>query len=136
MAVVDVYARAAYLSSGLAPAYVPKMDNALFEQGTELVCMASNFTPTAGDTSGSTYRVWANVDSNLVPIMICIASDALAGFTSASLGLYLPKNGVVVSANLLANAFTLANAITSLNPKVALDGLANVGLANVGKKLW
>jgi hypothetical protein len=50
--------------------------------------------------------------------------------------LYLPKNGAVVLANVLANAFTLAAAITSLNPKVALDGLAAVGLANVGKKLW
>lgn len=133
MAVVNVYVQTNNLNSPSGTLITP--DNPLYETGTKTLLLKALFQPGSTDSNGSVYRLWANVPTTYVPAMICIASDALAGTTSASLGVYLPNGGAVVSAALFCSAISLATAITTLDPRYAIDGLAAIGLANSGMSL-
>lgn len=132
MAVVNYYVSTFLDATGK----LIKMDNSLMEQGSQYFILQSLFAATAGDSDGSIYRVFANVPAHYVPIWGTIANDAMAGFTSASLGLYLPSLGAVKSANCFMSAISMAAATTSANPKTAIDAFQSMTIANATKKLW
>lgn len=113
-----------------------KMDNSLSEQGSQLFICQSFFATLGTDGDGSIYRIFANVPANYVPLWGTIANDAMAGFTSASLGLYLPNLGAVKSANCFMSAISMAAATTSTSPKTAIDALQSMTIANTTKKLF
>lgn len=135
MAVVDLYVDTTKFTANA----VQKLQS-MSNTGTEFVHMFMTFAVDPTDSATSVYRLFKELDPNLIPVEFCLASAALTGGTSYSLGLYRtssPGNaGAVLSANVFMNAQTLITAITSLNPKVAIDALANVGIANMGRKLY
>lgn len=132
MAVVNYYVDTTKISGNV----VSKLQS-MSNVGTDLVHMMIVFDVAATDSATSTYRLFKELDPSLIPVEICIGCTALTGGTSYSLGLYRPGlTGAVLSANVFMNAQTLAVAVASLNPKTALDGLANVGVANMHRKLY
>src|SRR5882672_7811086 len=108
--------------------------------GAKCVVMATSFSILAADSSGSIYRLFQNVDANLIPLQLWIACSAITGSSVADFGLYLPNLSTVtqpVSGGeaVFGSALTLAAAIASLDPKTALDGMqtafATTGLLKV-----
>lgn len=102
------------------------------------------------DSDGSIYRL-ITLPSTAIIHSILIANDAMAGFTSFGIGLYLPNlpqlglNGAAISAALFVAAGTLATARNSLTPGVALEGMsalnpqalnATSGVSNCVSKLF
>ncbi len=95
----------------------------------------ATFETAAADDNDSVYRVFKNVDPNLIPVRLAIACDAIAGFTDCNVGLYAPTEagGAVVDDNCLADALNLSAGYSRI---LALDGLAAVDLADAKKRLW
>ncbi len=95
----------------------------------------ATFETAAADDNDSVYRLFKNVDPNLIPVRLALANDAIAGFTDANVGLYQPleAGGVVVDDNCLADALDFSSAHSRI---LALDGLAAVDLADAKKTLW
>lgn len=128
-----------------APAYTPKLQNAVKAQGRKMLSLVTSWTFAAGDSDGSIYRLFPSVPSDYIFLGMFLANDAIAGFTVADFGLYLPgtaiapSSGAVVSDAIFASALSLAVAHNSFTPGTALDcGTAIVPqtTANANKRLW
>jgi len=87
------------------------------------------FTIAASDSAASVYRIFKNLNANIIPLRIMVANTAMAGTTSVNLGLYLPNFGAIVgTGSQFLSAATLATARASLNPQIALDGMTQVSI--------
>lgn len=82
--------------------------------------------PAAADDDGSTYLIAKSVPSSFRPVSITVQTTAITGGTDYELGVYNSRTGAVVSKGLFMTGQTLASASR------ALDGLANVSLADLG----
>jgi hypothetical protein len=93
--------------------------------GSDLRVMIETVSMLAADDNDSVYRVFPNVDSNIVPLFAAYGTAGIAGLTDVDLGLHHvnDEDCLVATKDLSA-----AVALTTLN----LCGT----LANVGKKLW
>src|SRR5579859_5906900 len=97
--------------------------------GAKCVIMATSFVILSTDNNGSIYRLFQNVDANLIPLQAWIATTANTAGTSYGLGLYLPNLSTVTQpasggATIFMSGQTFASAAASLDPKTALDGMA------------
>ena len=134
MAVVNQYVQNTFIG---ANGLLLKMDPmTLREQGAGDFTLQALFAIAATDTTGSIYRIFANVPANYVPIWGTIANDAMAGLTSASLGLYSPLLGAVKAIGCFMTNISMAAATTSASPKTAIDAFQSITLANSQQKLW
>lgn len=133
MAVID-----AYVSPFALGNTVSRPDKAInANTGAECYWLYNTFAKAAGDSDTSKWRLFRNLDANLIPVMIVLACDALAGFTSASLGLYKPDvGGAADAAACFMSAVSIAAGAASLNPKTAFDGMAAVGHNLYGRRLF
>lgn len=131
MAVVDIYCSP--YTSGLG---VSRPEKTIHAQGAETFVLYNTVEKAAGDSDTSKWRFFKNLDGNLIPLWIAFANDALAGFTSASIGLYTPNGGAVVSVNCFMSAVSIAAGKTTLCPGLAFDGMAAVAIENYGKRLF
>lgn len=133
MAVID-----AYVSPNASGNTVSKPDKAInANTGAECFWLYNTFAKAAGDSDTSKWRLFRNLDANLIPIMIMVAGDAIAGFTSASLGLYVPDvGGAAKAAACFMSAVNIAAGAASLNPKTAFDGMVAVGHNLYGRRLF
>lgn len=132
MAVVNYYVDTTKIT-GDAVQKLQSMSNV----GSEIVHMFITFEVLATDSATSTYRLFKELDPNLIPIEICIGCDALTSGTSYSLGLYRTGTaGAVINAACFMLNQTLASAVASLNPKTAIDGMSAVNIASYGNKLY
>lgn len=88
----------------------------------------------AADDDGSVYRFFKDVPSNLIPLEITVACDAITGGTDYDFGLYkVGVGGAAVDADVLMDGQTLASALTRATGHQL--GLANVNIADAGKTL-
>lgn len=90
----------------------------------------------ATNDDGSIYRVVKNIHPDVILTNIKFWNDALTGFTSASLGLYLPlaEGGAIIGSG---NQFMSAVDISSAHVHNAnLDGMSACDVASLGNKIF
>lgn len=92
---------------------------------------AVTFEVAAADDDTSIFKL-ARINANMIPIDIKINCDAMTGSTSWDLGFYY-EDGVVADANILMAAADL-NAGKALGSEQ--NGLADLGVANIGKRVY
>lgn len=131
MAVEDKYA-----SSFISGNVVNKLLNTIHAHGAEVKIAYQKIDIAAADDDGSKYRLFKNVEPNLIPIMAMVANTAITAGTSYSLGLYKTDLGAVINKDLFATGMDMSVAAASLNPKTAKDGLAALTPANYGRRLF
>jgi hypothetical protein len=110
------------------------VSSAFGSEGTPVICMVQTFETEAADDAGSIYRLFKNLDPNLIPVKIEIACDAIAGATDMDLGLYenLDDGGAVVDQDILMASVNLSAGYLWAAAK---DGLVTVGVEKVGYNL-
>lgn len=132
MAVEDKYVDTTNITGNV----VLKLQRAIAAQGAQLVVLQTTFEVAAADSDGSVYRVFKNVDPNLVPLFCAIGNDAITAGTDYGLGLYKPNLGVVINKDAFAANMDMSAAAASLNPKTGKDGMAGVDIANCQKRIF
>lgn len=131
MAVLDKYIDSNINSAG----YVDKLLKALNSAGGAGIRAAfATFEVAAADSDGSVYRIFKDVDCNVIPLLVLIGNDAITAGNDWDLGIYKPGLGVVVDKDLLLDGGDLSSA-HALSSAAALSGLSAVDLAAVGKSL-
>lgn len=121
-----------YVNSDVAAG---KKVNSAFNEGQNRVTMVCTFEVAAADDDGSVYRLFKNVNPDLIPVAITIFNDAIAGATDYELGLYEPLEvgGAAIDIDCLMGT----EDINAGNPRSsAVDGLSAVAIENVQKKLY
>lgn len=112
MAVVDKYAnpveqsaKASALGVGIPKA---RTISVFGGRGEEVMEMIQIVTITAGDQSGSVYRLFNSIPAKYYLEDVVILNPAVAGATDVDLGFYLPFFGKVVNQNVLGDALDLS----------------------------
>jgi hypothetical protein len=93
----------------------------------------ATFETAAADDNDSVYRVFKNVDPNLIPVSMRLSCDAIAGFTDANVGVYETELGAVIDDNCFADAL---NPSAGYSRILGLDMLAAVDLADAKKRVY
>jgi len=124
MAVEDKYVNSNIVAGKKGPAYAG---------GALEVTMIATVEIAAADDDGSKYRLFKAVPSNMIPVEITVACDAITGGTDYDLGLYNVNLGAVVDKDALMDGQTLASALTRASGHQL--GLGIVDVANVGSSL-
>lgn len=106
--------------------------NAASVAGNKVLSIAVTFEVAAADDDASIFKL-AKLPSNAIPVRADIMSDALTAGTDWDLGFYT-EAGVAADANVLADAVDLSSGVTL--PAAANNGLSDMGIENVGKKVW
>lgn len=97
----------------------------------KLFGFACTFEVAAADSDGSIFKL-AKLNANLIPLQIKVNADASLGTSAFDLGLY-KESGVVADKDLfMADVDLTAGAVMGSE----VDGLTNLGVENVGKKLY
>lgn len=93
------------------------------------------FEVAAADDILSVYRLFKSVDSNMIPLSLRVACDALTGMTDVDFGLYDPleAGGAVADIDILADGINMSAGYSRI---LALDALVSVDLADAKKRLW
>jgi hypothetical protein len=108
-----------------------KKENPAKVFGGKALVLAGTFEVAAADDDGSIYRL-AKLPANAIVTKIELNNDAIADATDYDLGLY-KENGVVASADVFAGPLDMSAAAANGAEK---NGLANVLIENLGKKVW
>lgn len=123
MAVVDIYVD----PNQQGTAFPKKQTQTQRAQGANRSFMLiQSFTLAAGDSDGSVYRIFQSISSELLIHELLVANDAMAGFTSCSVGLHRSQGGAAVSAALFATNLDLSAAHNSFIHGTALNGMVNI----------
>ncbi len=126
MAVVDIYVNTDLQAQKLA--------NPANLTGNKIVMAAVSFELTASDSNNSVYRVFPDLNPNLIPVDIKVMNDASgASASDYDLGLYVGSKGVVIDKDYFYDGMSFQSARAKAS---ALDGLTAVDIANLGKKLY
>lgn len=105
--------------------------------GERVLSIFETFTIAATDNSLSIYRVFKNLNANIIPLRIMLANTAMVGSSAFNLGLYLPNYGAAVgTGNQFTAAGTLVTARASMNPQIALDGMSAVNINSYYQRLF
>jgi hypothetical protein len=121
-----------YVNSDVADG---KKVNSAFNEGQNPIKMVCTFEVAAADDDGSVFRLFKNVNPDLIPVSITLLNDAITGCTSVDLGLYEPLE--LGGAEIDKNVFLAAEDINGGNARSsAVDGLTAVAIENVQKKIY
>lgn len=123
MAVEDKYTNANVEAGKLA-------NPALGGGGAQTISMVETVEVAAADDDNSVYRFFANVSPTLIPKSITVMCDAITLGTDYNLGLFNVNSGAVIDDNIFADALNLSSASR------VLDGLENVGIESLTKKIY
>lgn len=115
-------------------AYMPGGNLVTEYRGGGVVAIACTFEVAAADDDGSVYR-FAKLSKNLVPLELKMLSDAIAGITSASVGLYktIENGGTVVDADKFLTATDIHGGYARGSE---LNCLASIGIDEVDEQIW
>jgi len=117
-----------------------KKGNAAFVHGAAVVEMVTTFEVAAADDNASIYRLFKNVNPDLIPVEIEIMNDAITGGTDWDLGLYESLSDDGVGGGVIdADAFVDGADLSSGNARTApLSGMSAspVALENVKKRIY
>lgn len=132
MAVVDLVASALVTAAQAVAA-----PRSLFSQGAALGAILSTVSIAAADSDGSIYRAFSNLSPYLRPLLILVGNTAITAGTVYDLGIYeTGVGGAAILDAVFASALDLSSAHASMAPGTALDGMAAVLPANVGKMMY
>lgn len=114
----------------------PKVLSAPYLTRGNILCAAGTLPVGASDSVGSLYR-FCRVPSGARIHNMEIFSDAITGFSSASVGLYAPQDsagnaGAVVNASLFGSGIDLSVAQTEPYDVI----FNNLGISNIEKRVW
>jgi hypothetical protein len=114
----------------------PKVSSGAYLTKGSLFSAVGTLEVGASDSAGSVYR-FARIPSGARVHSLDIFSDAIAGFTSASVGIYAPQDtsgndGAAVSASLFGTGIDLSVAQTEPYDVV----FNNLGIENMEKRVW
>lgn len=121
-----------YVNSDVAAG---KKVNSAFNDGQHPIKMVCTFEVAAANDDGSIFRLFKNVNPDLIPVSIVLLNDAITGCTSVDLGLYEPleAGGAVID----KDVFLAAEDINGGNARSSpVDGLTAVAIENVQKKIF
>ena len=119
-----------YVGSNIAD---EKLENPAFNGGSNLVCMKRTLEVAAADDDGSVFRVFKNINANLIPVDIQIFNDAITSGTDYDLGFHETNLGDVVDKDALVDGADLSSGNLLGSP---LSGLTAVGVDEVEKKIF
>lgn len=125
MAVVDKYVN--------ADVEADKLATAAFNGKGEVYEATAIVNIDSGDSDDSVFRVFAGLNSDLIPKEILITNDALTSGTDFELGLYEPNSGVLVDIDILMGTTSMTSGRAEGS---SVSGLSAVSLANTQKKLY
>lgn len=131
MAVLDTYTDSNISSAGAVNKLLKAINSA---GGVGIRAAFATFEVAAGDDNGSVYRIFKDVDANAIPILMLVASDAIANATDYDIGLYKPNFGVVVDKDVLADGLNISAGYL-LSHLTALNGLSAIAIESRGKNL-
>ena len=102
-------------------------------QGKTLKCVRKTFEVAAADDNNSVYRVFPDVNPELIPVQINVYNDAITGGTDYDLGLYERGiGGAVIDQDVLAATLNMSSGASLGSPK---NGLGALNVADVEKAL-
>lgn len=126
MAIVDKYANADTESGKLA------LSANL--TGNKVVTSVVSFELGASDSNGSIYRVFPDMNANLIPVDIKIMNDAAGSSANDfDLGLYAGDKGAVIDKDLFYDGLDIHTAHAKA---AAVDGLTALGIEKLGQPLY
>src|SRR5262249_9528274 len=110
----------------------------LYTVGGPINATIANVTTGASDSNGSIYRMFTNLNPNVIPLLLYLGNEANSGCTGYDVGLYVSGvgEGAAFVDNIFATGLDLSSAHASLNPKTALDAMSNLAIDAVGKRLY
>lgn len=129
MAVVDEYRISGLSVTGVADH--PRAARASKLSGAHEEVMKFTFEVLAADSNDSVYRVFKDVNPNIIPTAFLILSDTITGSSDWNVGVWLPNLGALVVENCLADALDLSGGKSLITPA---NGLAAVAIEDVGTK--
>lgn len=109
-----------------------KKGNPAIVVGAKTMTVMGTFEVAAADDDASIFKL-AMIPANAIPVCAEIYSDALTSGTDYDLGFY-KQDGSVADINVLADAVDLSSGITVA--AAANNGLSDMGIENIGKKVW
>jgi hypothetical protein len=130
-----------YTDVNISGNVVNKLTRSLAQGAGNLFVGQAKFQIQASDSSGSIYRMFKNINANLIPVQLSVFNDAMAGSTNVDVQLFQPDLGVVTAATgapggdniKLAAGLTLAAAH---GHGAALSGLANIPVNRMDQRLF
>lgn len=132
MSVVDTVATALVTSAQAVAA-----PRSLFSQGAALGAILATVSVAAADSDTSIYRIFSNLSPYARPLLILVGNTAITAGTVYDISIYeTGVSGAVIADAYFASALDLSSAHASMCPGTALDGMAAVLPANVGKMMY
>lgn len=104
--------------------------------GLATATIVGTFEVAAADDIGSIYRL-LRMPSDAIILDVKICNDAIAGLTDVDLGFYKVSNfaatGAVADVDVLMDGVDISAGVARAS---ATDGLSNVAIGNLGKKIY
>lgn len=126
---------------GLTPASAQELTiiQRLHGSGADPKIIQAKFELAAADSDASIFRCFPSLSAYAIPLKIYVANDAVTAGTDWDVGIYTSGVGGAVIAskvNYFADALDLSTAHASINPKTALDGMKDLDIDNLYKRLF
>lgn len=112
---------------------LPSVVQSALRDGVKESYAQNTVSKAAGDNDGSSYLLFGRMSNSTVFEKLGLEVDAMAGFTSASIGIADSETGAILSANCFMNATDLHNGSTKTSP---IDGLSALTHENTLLTLW
>lgn len=99
--------------------------------GGEKICMVETFEISSADSATSVYRVFKNLNPELIPVAIRISTDALGGSCALDVGLHI--SGVAGAAK---DADVFSDGYSAVSAARDADALNTPAIENLVKPLY
>jgi hypothetical protein len=114
-----------------------KKANSAFNEGAASVIAVAQFEVAAADDNGSVYRLFKNVNPDLIPVRIEILADAITGGTDYDLGFYETSEGGVdgpeIDKDKLLDGIDFSSGFARGSEQ---NGLAGVGIDEAQERIY
>lgn len=126
-----------YVDSNLASG---KITNPAFTHGAQVFAAVAIAAVAAADDNGSVYRLFKNVDPDLIPLQIIITNSAITAGTDYDLGLYETltdgQGGTVIDKDCFVDGADLSSAHAEGSGISGLTATATIALTDAQKKIY
>ena len=103
--------------------------NAAFVNGGRLIAVDAIYTVPAADSANSVYRMFKDIDANLIPLKLELATSSNVSTGTVHCGVYYPQGGAAIDEDCL-----VASASTATAGR-ALDMMASIAIGDFQKTL-
>lgn len=114
-----------------------KPDNASLNEGDKLVLMQGTFEVAADDDDLSVYRIFKDINPNLIPVKFEVFNDVITSGSDYDIGFYETLEdgigGAVIDKDALADGLDMSSGAAIGSPK---NGIGAMLLEEVGSRLY